>query len=130
VVVFHGGIQADADLSYAGDGVEAILDGAIERRQLRGGVARRLRVDVDDIAVGGFEVQVGVLELVGRRGRAAAEWRRSRWCECRCAEHRPDRLWRRTRRGQGRTGCQGTAAVGCGTLGPARQSWRAWGESV
>src|ERR1039458_2494342 len=57
-------LLADADLSYAGDGVEAILDGAIERRQLRGGVARRLRVDVDDIAVGGFEVQVGVLELV------------------------------------------------------------------
>ena len=64
VVVFHGGIQANADLSHAGDGVEAILDGAIERRQLRGGVARGLRVDVDDITVGGFQVQVGVLELV------------------------------------------------------------------
>ncbi len=40
------------------------LDGAVEGLKLCGGVTGGLRVDVDDVAVGGVELEVDVLELV------------------------------------------------------------------
>ena len=54
----------DADLHHARNLMEAVLDRLIERAHLRRKVARRSRVEVDDVAVGGIELHVDVLELV------------------------------------------------------------------
>src|SRR5262249_24225179 len=64
IIVFHGCVYAEADVYDTGQGVEALFHSSIERFQLRVGVSRGLRIDVDDVPVASVKLQVGVLQFV------------------------------------------------------------------
>ena len=64
IVGFHWGVGGDANLLDAGDRVESVFDGSIEGFHLRGGVARCLRVEMDDVSVRRVELEIYVPELI------------------------------------------------------------------
>ena len=63
--------MARPTLSDAGDGVEAVHDGLVERFDFRVLVAGRLRIEVDDVAVGCIQLHVDVLGFVEALGEEA-----------------------------------------------------------
>jgi len=80
--------------------VEALFDGAVEGLDLGSGVARALWVEVDDVAVGGVEFEVGVLKLaeaLREEPRADDEHERKRGCRTtrmRCSMEAPEAVVR------------------------------------
>src|ERR1043166_4310831 len=63
VIVFHGSVSADADISHDRKFVKALLHRAIESFQLASAISGALRIDVNDITVAGVELEVGALEF-------------------------------------------------------------------
>ncbi len=64
IVGFHWSVGRDASLLDAGDGVESFFDGSIEGFNLGGGVARCLRVEMEDVPVRRVELEIDVPELI------------------------------------------------------------------
>jgi hypothetical protein len=77
----HRRVGAESDPGHAGDLVEAVLDRAVESRQLCLRVTRGLGIEVDDVAVGDVELHVKVFELaetLGEHARAHQQHQRER----------------------------------------------------
>ena len=64
VVLLHRRVGGEADFDNAGNGMEAVNDGLVQRLDLCVLVAGRLRIDVGDVAVGCIQFHVHVLGLV------------------------------------------------------------------
>ena len=64
VVLLHRRVGGEADFDNAGNRVEAVYDGLVERLDLGVLVARRLRIDVSDISIRCIQFHVHVLGLV------------------------------------------------------------------
>ena len=111
VVVLHGSVGAEADIDDAGERVEALFDGAIESVELALGVSGSLGIDVDDVAIGRIEFELGGLEFGEATGEEAGAHEQNEG-ESGLADHE-----NALEEGSAGSGAAGTGPKGLGGLG-------------
>ena len=64
VVAFHRTVERKADLADSGDGAERFVNLAVKSVELSGLVSSHLRIDVDDVAIGGLKTEILAVHVV------------------------------------------------------------------